>query len=43
MRWLIDFWKRIFALHGAMTRAVIRFVDGPYADEIVNMRGYGSA
>jgi hypothetical protein len=39
MKHLIGFWKRIFAMHVAMTRAIsraiTRFLDGPFADEIV--------
>ncbi|HEY9522279.1 MAG TPA: hypothetical protein VIR33_03500 [Thermopolyspora sp.] len=39
MRHLIDLTKRVIALHSAMTKAIsrqiTRFLDGPYADEIV--------
>jgi hypothetical protein len=39
MRHLIDFSKRVITMHGVMTlaisRVITRFLDGPYADEIV--------
>lgn len=32
MRHIVQFWKRAF---NAISRGIVRFADGPYADDIV--------